>query len=59
MSNTLEIDYPCFLSVNSVQKFFKNSTNGVNHEKLYQMVKVNSLQETQNCITVWSYGVMV
>jgi hypothetical protein len=35
-TNTLETNYPCFSSVNSVQGFFKSSTIGVN-EKLYQI----------------------
>jgi hypothetical protein len=42
--NTLEMDHPCFLSVDSVQKFFKSSTKGVN-EKVISKDKVSSQHE--------------
>jgi hypothetical protein len=55
---TSETNYPCFLSANSVQGFFKSSMIGVK-EKLYQ-ITANSQQEKQNLYNgreLWGDGV--
>jgi hypothetical protein len=51
-----ETNYPCFLSVNSVQKFFKSSTKGVDQKKLYQMEKPTPSGKNKICIAVGVMG---
>jgi hypothetical protein len=59
MKHALKMNYLCLSSVNNRKEFFKNSTKGVNENRLVNG-KVSSLQEKQNLYNggeLWGDGV--